>query len=49
MLHAITVVSLGPGAPELMTLGTERCLRGPGKADSSRRSAGLAVWRICSR
>ena len=31
MLHAITVVSLGPGAPELMTLGTERCLRGPGK------------------
>ena len=31
MLHAITVVSLGPGAPELMTLSTERCLRGPGK------------------
>lgn len=31
MLHPITVVSLGPGAPELMTLGTERCLRGPGR------------------
>lgn len=31
MPHAITVVSLGPGAPELMTLGTERCLRGPGR------------------
>lgn len=31
MPHPVTVVSLGPGAPELMTLGTDRCLRGTGR------------------